>query len=75
MEKEEFAARLRRIRAARGLSQKELSDLSGITMGHISHLETGKRSERNLAVRTLGKLSKALGITWQELQLGVRDDD
>lgn len=37
-----FGARLRTIRAARGLSQKDLAKLTGIPNTYISDMETGK---------------------------------
>ena len=41
-----------------GLTQKELSDLSGITQGDISRLENGNG---NPSIRTLKRLANAMG--------------
>ena len=41
-----------------GLTQKELSDLSGITQGDISRLENGNG---NPSIKTLKRLANAMG--------------
>lgn len=45
-------------RCESGLTQKQLSELSGIAQGDISKLEKGKS---NPSVRTLQKLAKGMG--------------
>jgi len=39
---EHFAARLRKARQAKGLSQRELSKLAGVPQAHISRIEGNK---------------------------------
>lgn len=46
-------------RHASGLTQKELSDLTGIAQGDISKLETGNA---NPSLRTLIRLAKGMGM-------------
>jgi transcriptional regulator with XRE-family HTH domain len=55
---------VRRIRTARGLTQEELSHLSGFTQQYISDLERGLR---NPTVVTLFELGQALGATPTDL--------
>lgn len=52
-----FGAALRAIRARRGLGQKELADLAGLTAPQLSSFEAGARLP---AVRTLRRLAAAL---------------
>ena len=47
-------------RNAEGLTQKQLSALTGITQGDISKLENGNA---NPSLRTLQRLAKAMGKT------------
>ena len=47
-------------RNAKGLTQKELSERSGIAQGDISKLENGNA---NPSIRTLQRLANALGKT------------
>lgn len=54
----------RQIRLARGLTQEQLSERSGLTQQYISGLEQGRR---NPTVVTLFELAQALGTTPAEL--------
>jgi transcriptional regulator with XRE-family HTH domain len=63
-------ARLRGLRRARALSQRDLSRLTGIAFDTISRLETGKQRAQP---RTIRKLADALGVEPRELMKG--DDD
>lgn len=56
--------RLKQIRIAKGLSQKRLSELSGVTQGYISDIESGASEP---TVRILRKLAKALDTSITEL--------
>ena len=47
-------------RAEKGLTQKELSERSGIAQGDISKMENGNA---NPSVRTLQRLANAMGKT------------
>jgi transcriptional regulator with XRE-family HTH domain len=51
---------VKELRATRGLSQRELAKLAGITNPYITLIETGQRKNPSLAV--LKKLAKALGV-------------
>jgi transcriptional regulator with XRE-family HTH domain len=55
---------LRHIREQAGLSQPELSELSGVAQGTISDIELDKRKPRG---RTLRKLAQALGVEVADL--------
>lgn len=46
-------------RRASGMTQKELSDLTGIAQGDISRLETGNA---NPSLRTLQRLAEGMGM-------------
>jgi len=61
---ETFAQRLIRFRKARGLSQYELADLSGISQRMVAHYET---RIRNPASGTVLRLAKGLGVSAEEL--------
>ncbi|MDD5302420.1 MAG: helix-turn-helix transcriptional regulator [Elusimicrobia bacterium] len=56
----DFAQQLRRLRTARGWSQRELARRSGVPAGHISQIESGHIKSPGLT--TALKLSVALGI-------------
>ena len=51
---------VRRLRLARGLTQEDLSEISGFTQQYLSDLERGRR---NPTVVTLYELSQALRCT------------
>ena len=61
-------ARLRGLRRAQALSQRELSSMKGIAFDTISRLETGKQRAQP---RTIRKLADALGVEPRELMKGV----
>jgi transcriptional regulator with XRE-family HTH domain len=63
-----FAANLKRIRLQRGLSQERLAHTADLNMTHVAKIE---RSEREPGVRTVAKLTKALGISAAELFEGI----
>jgi transcriptional regulator with XRE-family HTH domain len=75
------AASLRAVRRARTLSQHDLGDLAGVTASAISQVE---RAERGLSLTTVVRLSRALGVTVDDLlrgeapcpyRIGRRTDD
>jgi transcriptional regulator with XRE-family HTH domain len=66
--KKEVGQRLRAIRLAQDMSQVKLAELLGITQSNVSGLERGVRS---LTIHQVAKLAKALGVTTDELLLGV----
>lgn len=59
----EVGARLRELRAARGLSLRALAEASGVTASALSQIENGKNSP---SVSTLKKILAALGTTLGE---------
>lgn len=50
---------LRKIRKSKNLTIQELSELSGVSMGYICHLEKGSR--QNPSREVMEKIAKALG--------------
>jgi len=64
---------LKRIRLEKGLTQEQLSDVSGFSQQYISGLEQGRR---NPTVGTLYELAKSLGVSHVELvKPGEEDGD
>ncbi len=55
---------LRELRRSRGLSQKELGELAGVSSGTVYRLENGLRGAY---LGTVRKLAVALGVTPEEL--------
>ena len=53
--------KLKKIRKEKGVTIKELAEKTGISMGYISHLENGSRS--NPSKKVMEKISKALEET------------
>lgn len=51
----EGAAALRGARSREGLTQKELAERVGIAQGHLSEMESGKRSIGKITAKKLGK--------------------
>ena len=56
---------IKAIRETRGLTQSELSKLSGVPQGVISYIESGKT--RTPRIDTLQAVAKALGCSIEEL--------
>jgi transcriptional regulator with XRE-family HTH domain len=59
--------RLRQLRREQALSQRDLSEITGIAHDSISQLETGKREAQP---RTIRKLAEALRVEPRELMKG-----
>ena len=59
-----LAANLRRLRAAKGLSQESLAYLAGLHRTYIGSIE---RSERNVSIDNIERLARALGVEANEL--------
>ncbi len=55
-----FGEVIKRRRQARGISQEELADLTGLHRTYISQLERGLKSA---SLKTVVALAKALGVT------------
>jgi transcriptional regulator with XRE-family HTH domain len=56
--------KLRNIRTSKGLTLKEVADISGVSKSQISDFETGTH---DITVNKLCKISKALGCTLNDL--------
>jgi predicted transcriptional regulator len=66
---EAFAANLRRLRSAQGLSQEELAARTGLHTSEISRLERGAREPR---LGTIVKLARGLGVSTERLVKGIK---
>ena len=62
----ELILAMMKVREAKGITQKELSFLTGITQADISRIETG---ERNPSIRVMQKLANAMGMTFELVPL------
>lgn len=62
--KEIFAANVRRIRKATGLSQEELADRANLHRTYISSVE---RAQRNTSLENIYIIAEALGVEASEL--------
>lgn len=56
--------RLRNIRKEKGYSQDELAHLAGL---HFTYLGKIERTEKNVTIESLEKVTSALGISLEEL--------
>jgi transcriptional regulator with XRE-family HTH domain len=54
-----LAMRVRRLRAAKGLTQEALARRAKVSLGYIARLETGHHDPK---LSTLRKLARALGV-------------
>jgi transcriptional regulator with XRE-family HTH domain len=59
-----LGTRIRELRKVRNLSQEALAAVSGLDRTYIGGIERG---ERNVAIRNLVKISRALGVPVSEL--------
>jgi transcriptional regulator with XRE-family HTH domain len=64
----QFAANLRRLRLAAGLTQERLSAATQMESAEISRLERGARDPQ---LRTIVRLARGLGVSVAELLAGV----
>lgn len=55
---------IEQIRKEKGISKTELSNLTGINIGHLTHIEKG---ERNPSHKALSQICEALCVPYQEL--------
>jgi transcriptional regulator with XRE-family HTH domain len=58
---------LARHRKQRGLTQKQLADMTDLRTSYISRLEIGERSLEKLSLDIAARLAAALGIHAEEL--------
>jgi len=63
-----FGLRVRRLRKAAGLSQEAFADRCGLDRTYISGIERGKR---NVSLRNIEVVAKALGLSVSGLTEGV----
>ena len=63
-----FGDRIRFLRKAEGFSQESFADGCGLDRTYMGGIERG---ERNVALRNIGKIADALGISISELMDGV----
>ena len=61
---EEVGFNIRRIREERGLSQEELAALAGLHRAYVGQIERG---EKNIGLKNLEKIAKALNVPIQVL--------
>jgi transcriptional regulator with XRE-family HTH domain len=66
---EAFAANLHRLRSARGYSQEDLAERTGLHASEISRLERGAREPR---LGTIVKLARGLGVSADRLMKGIK---
>jgi XRE family transcriptional regulator, regulator of sulfur utilization len=58
------AARIKKIRKAKGITQEQLAELAGLNRTHLYRLESGKQS---MTLRTLKVVADALNVRVREL--------
>jgi transcriptional regulator with XRE-family HTH domain len=59
-----FGLRVRKLRTAKGWSQEVFAEKCGLDRTYISGIERGKR---NVALRNIEQIAKALGVTLSHL--------
>ncbi len=59
-----FAKNMRRIRLGQEMTQERLAERAELHPNYISSVE---RSERNISIRNIERIAKALGVTMAEL--------
>ena len=59
-----FGKKVRKFRLKRGLSQEKLADKAGLHWTYISGIERGIR---NVSLKNIWKISKALGVKLKDL--------
>jgi transcriptional regulator with XRE-family HTH domain len=62
-----FGKALRKYRKARGLTQERLAELSGL---HFTYVGSVERGERNISIRNIDALIRALGLSYKEFLEG-----
>lgn len=60
---------VRKSRLDRGLSQEELAHLAEVDVSYLGRVERG---DNNVAVMTLAKIARALGVTMADLMMSAK---
>ena len=63
-----FGLRIKALRQEKGLSQEKLAELADLHRTYINLVESGKR---NISLKNIQKLSKALGVGLDDLFKGL----
>ena len=61
-----FGAKMRDLRAARGLTQQQQADALGVSKAYISALETGRRGKPSLPL--VDQICAWLGLIWDDAE-------
>ena len=61
---QKFGSRVREIRSAKGLTQEDLAELTGLSRQYIGDVERGTR---NISLINIEKIATALKLTLSEL--------
>ncbi|MGQ3478026.1 helix-turn-helix domain-containing protein [Paenibacillus sp. TY11] len=64
--------RIRDIRKSKGLSQEALAEKAGFNSSYIGFIE---RAERNISLKNLEKIAKALNVSVYQLLTYVKEND
>ncbi|WP_025716249.1 helix-turn-helix domain-containing protein [Paenibacillus sp. 1-18] len=64
--------RIRDIRKSQGLSQEALAEKAGFNSSYIGFIE---RAERNISLKNLEKIAKALNVSVYQLLTYVKEND
>lgn len=67
----EIGQRIRRIRKAKGYSQERLAEMTGISVTHMSHIETGNTK---LSIEVFYNIVTALECTSDELLFDLSEN-
>jgi len=66
-----FGGRVRELRKARGFSQEAFAEHCGLDRTYIGGIERG---ERNVSLRNIEVIARALGVTVSELTQGLESE-
>lgn len=68
----EIGQRIRKIRRAKRLSQEQLAEMTGISVTHMSHIETGNTK---LSIEVFHNIVNALECTSDEILFDIKDNN